>query len=64
MSKHSSSKVMKKITTVRQQSDRVKQKIEARLEEVDLRNYRYKQSLKQWESSPKISVIRTGKADN
>lgn len=52
---------MRKITTVRQQSDRVKQKIESRLEEDDLRNYRYKQSLKQWESGTKISAIRTGK---
>lgn len=49
---------MKKIMTVRHQADRVTQKIESRIEEVDLRNYRYKQSLKKWESDPKISVIR------
>jgi hypothetical protein len=51
--------MMKKINTVRQQADRVTQKIESRIEEVDLRNYRYKQSLKKWESAPKISAIRS-----
>lgn len=44
--------------TVRHQADRVTQKIESQIEDVDLRNYRYKQNLKKWESDPKISIVR------
>jgi hypothetical protein len=49
---------MNKINTVKQEAERVSKKIEARLEQADLDDYRYKQGLKKWENNTKVSKLR------
>jgi hypothetical protein len=49
---------MKKITIVKNEADRITNKIEDNIEKEDLNNYRFKQGLGKWEANTKVSQLR------
>ena len=58
MGKHTEKKAMTRITNISEVATRIRIKIEARLEDDDLAEYRYKQNSKKWESKTATSALR------
>ena len=58
MGKHTGEKAIPKIQNISDVAKRIRNKIDARLKDDDLAEYRYKQNSKKWESKTATSALR------